>query len=430
MARAAELDHGGARVLASKVFGGAASALRTPRYRRYWTGHFLASIGRWMYRMSIGWLAWQLTGSTVWLGLVSFVDLFPSAVLTIFAGAAADRFGSMRIIRLSLLLTALLATFLGVLIITDQITIHLLLVIAFLKGCTESFGQPARLSIINALVSKRDLSSAIALGSTSFNASRIIGPAIAGGMIAWWGVGPVMLVCAVTFVYFFAVVLRIEIDEETKPKKSASGLFGDIWEGFLYVLRHPGIRFVMILLTATSLFVRPVIDLLPSVVDRVFKTGPSGLSMMLGAIGVGAVIASLWLARRGRTSGLTNLLVFSTVACAGALALTMQFANIWIAAGLFGVMGVFLLSGNVSAQTLIQNSVAPAFRARVMGLYIVFGHGLPALGALIQGWIATYVGLQQAIAGGAALMIIVGVWAFARRASVIPMLEDQKPAAG
>ncbi len=413
-------------MLASRVFGGAASALRTPQYRRYWTGHFLASIGRWMYRMSIGWLAWQLTGSTVWLGLVSFVDLFPSAILTIFAGAAADRFGSMRIIRLSLILTAVLAAILGALILSDHITIHLLLVIAFLKGCTESFGQPARLSIINALVSKRDLSSAIALGSTSFNASRIIGPAIAGGIIALWGVGPVMIACALAFLYFYTVVLRIEIEERARPKRSASGLFGDIWAGFRYVLGHPGIRFVMILLTATSLLVRPVIDLLPSVVDRVFQTGPSGLSIMLGAIGAGAVVASLWLARRGQIAGLTKLLVFSTVACAGALVLSMQFANIWVAAALFGVMGVFLLSGNVSAQTLIQNSVEPELRSRVMGLYIVFGHGLPAVGALAQGWVATYVGLQTAIAGGALLMIIVAVWAFMRSAAVTPQLEDQR----
>jgi MFS family permease len=173
-----------------------------------------------MYRMSIGWLAWQLTGSTVWLGLVSFVDLFPSAILTIFAGAAADRFGSMRIIRLSLILTAVLAAILGALILSDHITIHLLLVIAFLKGCTESFGQPARLSIINALVSKRDLSSAIALGSTSFNASRIIGPAIAGGIIALWGVGPVMIACALAFLYFYTVVLRIEIEERARPVRA------------------------------------------------------------------------------------------------------------------------------------------------------------------------------------------------------------------
>jgi len=414
--------------LASRVFGGAASALRNAQYRRYWAGHFLASIGRWMYRMSIGWLAWELTGSTVWLGVVAFVDLFPSAILTVFAGALSDRVGSMRIIRVSIMLTALLAGLLGLLTITNLVTIELLILIAFLKGCADSLGQPARLSIINALVPKRDLSSAIALGSTSFNASRIIGPAIAGALIAYTGTGSVMILCAVAFLYFYSVVARIVIEE--RPKKAmegVSGILADIWAAFLYVMRHPGIRFVMILLTATSLLIRPVIDLLPSVVDRVYGTGPKGMSIILGAIGVGAVIASLWLARRGRTAGLTNLLVVSTVLMAAPLAISMLFVNIWLAAIFFAVLGFFLLAGNVSAQTLIQNSVDPDLRGRVMALYIVFGHALPAVGVLFQGWAANYVGLQPAIAGGAFLMLIVAGWAFMLRSGVIQQLEDTKP---
>jgi MFS family permease len=413
--------------LASRVFGGAASALRNAQYRRYWAGHFLASIGRWMYRMSIGWLAWELTGSTVWLGVVAFVDLFPSAILTVFAGALSDRVGSMRIIRVSIMLTALLAGLLGVLTITNLVTIELLILIAFLKGCADSLGQPARLSIINALVPKRDLSSAIALGSTSFNASRIIGPAIAGGLIAYTGTGSVMILCAVAFLYFYSVVARIVIEERPKALEGASGILADIWAAFLYVMRHPGIRFVMILLTATSLLIRPVIDLLPSVVDRVYDTGPKGMSIILGAIGVGAVIASLWLARRGRTAGLTNLLVVSTVLMAAPLAISMLFVNIWLAAIFFAVLGFFLLAGNVSAQTLIQNSVDPDLRGRVMALYIVFGHALPAVGVLFQGWAANYVGLQPAIAGGAFLMLIVAGWALMLRRGVIQQLEDTKP---
>ncbi|MDB5570749.1 MAG: transporter [Hyphomicrobiales bacterium] len=378
--------------------------------------------------MSIGWLAWELTGSTVWLGLIAFADLVPTAIVTILAGAIADRFGCVRIIRMSLLMTTILAATLGVLVLTGWITIELLLLIALLNGCAESLGQPARLAIVNALVGKRELPSAIAIGSASFNASRIIGPAIAGGLIVWTGTGVVMLLCAVSFLAFFLVIRTIRINDAPAPSKDQASLLREVALGFVYVMEHKGIRFVMILLTATSLLIRPVIELLPGVVEKVFHVGPTGLSLILGSIGAGAVVASLWLARRGESSGLTRLLVLSTLATGLAVALSMQFDQIWLAAIFFGVMGVFMLSGNVAAQTLIQNNVTPALRARVMGLFIVFGHGLPAVGALIQGWLATYVGLQAAIGGGALLMLGVWAWAFSLRKTMARELEHASPA--
>jgi MFS family permease len=376
-----------------------------------------------MYRMSIGWLAWELTGSTVWLGAIAFADLVPTAIVTILAGAVADRFGFVRIIRISLIFTTFLAALLGVLVITKLITVELLLVIALCNGCAESFSQPARLAIVNALVGRRDLPSAIAIGSASFNASRIIGPAIAGGLIVWTGTGVVMLLCALTFLFFFMIIRTIDLAEAPASTAERPGLWRDVLSGFVYVLQHRGIRFVMALLTATSLLIRPVIELLPGVAERVFHSGPTGLSIILASIGAGAVLASLWMARR-EGGGLTGLLVLSTLVTGIAVALTMQFDNIWLAAVFFFVMGIFMLVGNVSAQTLIQNNVEPALRGRVMGLFIVFGHGLPALGALIQGYIATTVGLQAAIGGGALLMLAVWAWAFAMRRSVAAHLES------
>lgn len=409
-------------MIPTAVFGSAAGALRIPLYRRYWTGHLVATIGRWMYRMSVGWLAWELTGSTAWLGTIAFADLIPSAVVTVLAGAVADRVGYLRIIRLSLVLTTFLSFLLGLLVLLDRITIELLLVIVFLNGCSESSGQPARLAIVNSLVSRRELASAIALGSASFNASRIIGPSIAGGLIVWTGTGVVMLLCAFTFLCFLLVIRTIHV-EVRAPKTKSAGLAADVLSGFSYVLAHQGIRFVMILLAATSLFIRPVIELLPGVVEQVFHRGPTGLSLILAAIGSGALVASFWLARRGDSSGLTTLLVLSTGGAGLAVALAMQFNQIWLAAGFFGLMGVFMLSGNVSAQTLIQNNVAPELRARVMGLFIVFGHGLPAIGALFQGWLATYVGVQAAIAGGALMMLAVCAWSFLQRPAMAQRLE-------
>jgi MFS family permease len=245
------------------------------------------------------------------------------------------------------------------------------------------------------------------------------------------GTGAVILLCAATFLFFLVSLRKVRVDARSSTGKS-SGLIGDVRSGFQYVINHRGIRFVMILLTATSLLVRPVIELLPGVVDRIFQTGPTGLSIILSSIGGGALGASLWLARRGTSAGLTNLLILSTGVTGLAVALSMQSDHIWAAAGFFGIMGVFMLLGNVAAQTLIQNNVDPDLRARVMGLFIVFGHGLPAVGALLQGWLAVYIGLRAAVGGSALMMFIFLAWSLAVRKSVTRNLEapQQDRAAG
>ena len=187
--------------------------------------------------------------------------------------------------------------------------------------------------------------------------------------------------------------------------------------------RHPGIRFLMILLTATSVFMRPVIELLPGVSGQVFDMGPAGLSLLLSAIGGGALVASLWLARRGEMTGLTGLIVASMLGTGVALMLSMMVANIWLAAAFLAVVGAFMLTGNVSAQTLIQNAVDQDVRARVLGIYIVFAHGLPALGAVIMGWIASGAGLRATIGGGAAFMVLFWLWSRPRRDGMARRLE-------
>lgn len=416
-------------MIVTKVFGGARRALDSPLYRRYWAGHSVASVGRWMYRTSVGWLAWELTHSTAWLGIIAFADLLPTVVLTILAGAFADRFGFMRIIRASQIFAAILTTLLASLVILQMITIEILLVITMFFGAAESLGQPARMSIVHALVPKRDLSSAIALGSASFNASRIVGPGIAGALILWAGSGPVIGLCAFTFTFFYLMLRTIRIDDKPNTQRSSAGLLRDIAGGVAYAWSHRGIRFVMTLLAATSFFLRPVIELMPAVSAQLFSGGPTGLALLLAAIGAGAVAASLWLARRGETQGLTGLLILSTAASGIALVAAMQFSNIWIGAAILCVMGFFMLIGNVSAQSLVQNSVDQEFRARVSSLFIIFAYGLPAVGAVIQGWIATHIGLNVAIGAGAAMMLVAWIWARPQRDRMSRKLDESAPAA-
>ena len=396
----------------TQVFGGAGRALATPLFRTYWLGHTLATIGRWMKRTAVGWLAWELTESPGWLGLMAFADLIPTVLLAIVAGAISDRLGFMRIIRLSQLAAAILAIIFAALIFSGWINIYIALVLTFIFGAVESMGQPARMSAVHALVAQRDLSSAIALGSASFNASRIIGPAIAGALIVFAGTGVVIGLCALAFGAFWWILRRMDFDSgASSEKKSPEALLQDIGAGISYAFAQPGLRFVFILLAATSFFIRPVIELMPGISARVFDAGPAGLSLLLSAIGAGALIASLWLARRGQTEGLTRMLVWSTSLTGVTLMLAMQFRSIWAAVFFLVFMGAAMLTGNVAAQTLVQNSVEPQMRARVMSLFIVFSYGLPAIGAVIMGWIAGAAGLQAAIGGGALFMLVFWFWA-------------------
>ena len=408
-----------------RIFGGAGRALSVPLFRRYWLGHTFASVGRWMYRTAVGWLAWELTHSTGWLGVVAFADLVPTVLLAIFSGAFADRLGFMRIIRLSQAWAAGLTALLAGLVLSGWITIWWLVVLSILLGAAEALGQPARMSAVNAMVTRNELSSAIALGSASFNGSRVIGPGIAGLIIVNTGTGFVLALCALIFFVFYLQLRGIHIEENRSARASSGNLLKDIRSGLDYVHGHRGIRFVLVLLAATSFFIRPVIELMPGVAGEIFNTGPTGLAQLRAAIGIGALTASLAIARRGLLRGLTTLLIASMIVTGLSLMLSMRFQNIWIASGFLVVMGAFMLAGNVSAQTLVQNSVENDFRARVMSIFMVFAYGLPAIGAMVMGWVAAFAGLQATIGGGALFMLLFWLWAWPRRHEMGGRLERE-----
>ena len=407
----------------SSLFGGAGRALQNPVYLTYWLGNSLTTTGRWMKRTAVGWLTWELTQSTSWLGLVAFADLMPMMVFVILSGAIADRVGMMRIVKLSQILSGIVAMIFAGLAFTDLITIEAIVVLSIFFGAAEALSQPARMAAIHAMVPREDLSSAIALGAASFNASRIVGPAIAGALIIWTSSAIVIAICGAIFFGFYFLLCTLKIPETASGKKLSLELFVDIGHGFQYVWRHPGIRFLIVLMTAVSLFIRPVVDLMSGISGQVFDAGPAGMSMLLGAIGAGALLASLWLARRGEMTGLTQMVTLSILGVGLGLMLAMAFGVLWIAVAFFMVLGAFMLTGNVGAQSLIQNAVDGQVRARVLSVFIVFAHGLPAIGALATGWIASQVGLQIAVGGGALIMVLVWLWARPRTGAMAALLE-------
>ena len=408
------------------MFGGIGRALSHRDYCIYWASNGINTIGRWMYRVAVAWLTWELTESSVWLGIIAFAESFPLVIFSILAGAIADRIGYIRITILAQTATAAVAFCFAAITLAGAITIELVLVFTLLIGSLESLTTPARMALVNALVPKQDLPAAISLQSATFNAARFVGPAIAGLLISWTGSGVVLAVVALSFSQFCIALLIIKADEPERNPGPWRNLIGDINTGIRYGFGNPGIRFLLIMLGVTGLLIRPVIDLMPAFADELFSTGAGGFSILMSAIGFGAMVSCLWIGLRGRTAGLTHMVTISLLVQGVALIASTLVGEIWIAAGCFVLVGFAMLVGGVGSQTLIQNSVASDVRARVMSLFIVISWGLPAFGALAGGWIAKFAGLPATIAAGGVLTIL--LWLWARPKANALQAELEKPA--
>jgi predicted MFS family arabinose efflux permease len=271
-------------------------------------------------------------------------------------------------------------------------------------------------------VPKADLAPAIALGSTTFNGARIIGPAIAGLMILAWGTGPVIGLAAASYLLFAVVLMILPVTEPPHPNKSLN-VIADLIDGFAYVKKERGIAFLLAMVGTLGMFVRPSIELLPGYAAQVFGRGPDGLALLLSAIGVGAMIAGFWVAQRGRTQGLTSLVALATTGMGAMWILSTFFQHIWVAAVFLAASGFFMLCANVCSQTLIQNSVDPRMRARVIGIFIVISWGFPALGAIALGWLATQIGIREAFICASAFAVLLYLWSRREASRVAPKLE-------
>ena len=395
----------------SSFFGGIGRALSNPVYRRYFFSNTFATIGRWLHRMSVGWLAWELTESTSWLGVVAFAEAFPMVVVSLVAGAVADRMGYVRVIRFGTLASGCVTALFAALTLAGVITIEMIVGLTLVFGSLEALSTPARMSLVHSLVRRGDLSPAIALGSAMFNGARLVGPAIAGPLIILLDTGPVMAIGSLMFFQFFVVLLFIHVDESGRDRKLSLEIFADTLTGIRYVLGDPGLRFLMILLGATGILIRPFMDLLPGFAAQVFGRGPDGLAILLSSIGAGGLVAGLWLAHRGRTGGLTRLVTLSLLVSGVSLAAFTITGHIWFAACFMVLVGCSMLIGGIGSQTLIQNTVDSAMRARVMSLFVVISWGLPAFGALAEGWLASLFGLRPVVAVGAVLAVAMWFWA-------------------
>jgi MFS family permease len=403
---------------------GISAVLRVRNYRLFIAGGLVSLIGTWMQRIAVGWLAWELTHSGAWLGLVAFADLFPSVIIGPFAGALADRTSRLRIIAVSQALSLVQAAVLAALTFVDAITIEGLFALTLVNGVVVGFNQPSRLAMVHSLVPRRDLSTAVAINSIVFNTARFIGPAIAGVLIVAVGVAACFAANTATFLVMLLALALVRIDAKAHVRpRTGESLLSDVMAGIAYAARHPGVGPLLFLLLVLSVAVRPFAELLPGFAADVFGRGAEALATMSATIGVSAIIGGLWLAQRGAAEGLARIALVSTML--GAVSVLAFVATDSYPVALVAIVfaGATILVSGISSQTLIQLSVERAMQGRVLSLYGIIFRGAPALGALIAGALSESLGLRWPIAGGCVLCLAVWLWAWRRRAPVIRALE-------
>jgi MFS family permease len=403
-------------------FENALRALKVRNYRIYTVGNSISLIGTWLQRIAVGWLAWQLTHSTVWLGLVAVADLAPTIVLSPIAGALADRINRVRLIWATQIAAMSVAILLAFLTFSGSIAIVSLFLLTLTLGAANAVNQPARLALVPNLVAREQLGSAVAINSLVFNSARFIGPALAGLVIARGSVGLAFALNATSYIAFLLALARLRDVPET-PSGPRRHMISETLDGYAYSVRHPGIGQIFILFALTSVSVRGFIELFPGFTDLVFHRGAQGLAWLTATIGVGAVCGGLWMVRRPGIRGLTNLIVAHTLMLALAVLGFAATRTYWVALVALGFVGFAMITTGIAAQTLVQTAVDPAMRGRVMGFYGMLFRAGPALNALLMGWLSSFLGLQLTVALGAGLCLFYWLWARLRRDAMEEALE-------
>ena len=276
-------------------FGLLREALALRHYRLYSIATLSSNIGLWVQRVSIGWLTWELTRSTTWLGVISIAEAAPLIIFGIVAGTLVDRADQIKLLRLTQYFSLLFAAALALATLTGFITIWLLVGLVLLRGTVNSFGRPTRMTVVYGLVRRDLLPTALALNSMIFNASRFLGPALGGALIASAGTGWSFAAAFVLFLPINVALRAIDQAQITMPAAPRVGrrsIRVETLEGIRYVVGHHGIRTQLLLLIVTAVCARPISDLFPGFATQVFARGSSGRAWLLSFHGAGAMLGA------------------------------------------------------------------------------------------------------------------------------------------
>ncbi len=379
-------------------------AFRHRDYRLFFAGQLTSLVGTWMQTVAQSWLVYRLTGSAALLGLVGFVSQVPIFLLAPVAGAVADGYPRRKVLLAIQASSMLLAFPLAALTLMNRIQVWHVIVLSILLGIVNAFDIPVRQSFVAEMVGREDLINAIALNSSMMNASRIVGPAVAGIVVAAFGEGWCFLINGVSYLAVIVCLLFIQSGNRAPRERRGSHMEAVI-EGFRFVIHTRPVRALLILLGLVSVMGMPYSVLMPIFADDILHGGARGLGLLMGASGIGALLGAVTLAGRQGTRGLGRWVM---LACGGFGASLILFAVsrvFWISALLLIPAGFSMMVQMASSNTLIQSMVPDRLRGRVMAVYSMMFIGMSPFGALLAGLLATRAGAPLTVAAGGAVCI-------------------------
>lgn len=393
-------------------------ALESRNFRLYLAGQFVSLIGTWIQGVASSWLMYRLTNSPFWLGLLGFGGQIPLFVLPPLSGALADRTSRHRILVITQSLALVQALVLAVLVLSGKITTGYLLALNVCLGVIMAFDTPARQSFVIDMVEKKELlGNAIALNSVIFNSTRLIGPPLAGLLIAAVGEGQCFLINSVSFFAVIAALLAMK--NIPAPRGQSHGrVLSHIGEGLSYSFGSKPIRSILLLLAVINMMGMPFIILMPVFATKILGGGPHTLGFLMGAGGLGALAGSIFLTSRRGVSGFEKMILAASFGMSAALGLFSQSRVLWLSLVLIFCVGCCLVMVMASSNTVLQTLVDDDKRGRVMSLFAISIMGMAPLGNLIAGSVAEHVGTPRTLFWCAMMCGAAAVY-FASRSGII-----------
>jgi len=387
-------------------------SLKHRNFKLFFSGQMISLVGTWMDNIAEAWLVYRLTGSSLLLGTVAFAGQIPIFLLGPLGGFVADKMDRRSIIVVTQASSMILAGILSFLTLTKRVTVNEVITLAALMGVVNAFDVPARQSFLVEMVGREDLMNAIALNSSMFNSARVIGPSVAGILVASIGEGWCFFANSVSYIAVIAGLLMMRVQRSKIEKHSASPL-EHIAEGFRFVRQTAPIRALLLLTGLNSIVALPYSVLMPIFAARILHGNARTLGVLMGATGIGALLGALALASRTRLQGLAKIVAISC-ASFGVSLILFSFSRYYPLSVLLLVpVGFFVMVQMGATNTLIQSMVPDRLRGRTMAVYSMMFLGMAPIGALLAGTAAARIGAPWTVAIGG-MVSIVGAATFAR----------------
>lgn len=385
-------------------------ALRHRNFRLFLAGQFVSLTGTWMQTVARGWLVLQLTGSALQVGLVTTAGTLPVLLFTLYGGVVADRVDKRRFILVLQALMLVEALALAILTATGRVTAPLVMLLAMAQGTFSAFEIPARQSFLSEMTGREDLMTAIALNSSAFNVTRVIGPAVGGLLIAGVGVAACFFINAASYlaVLWMLAIMRPPFAGATaEPPQRTT-----FREGWNYIFDTPEPRLLTLLIMVLSVFGFCFTPMLPVYATEALGTGARGYGVLMSGVGLGAAAAALFVAAMGHRVHREGRIFASALLFGAALVTTSLARTFGVALGLLVLTGCSWALTGILTNTLLQTAAPDHLRGRVMGFYSFMVVGMSPLGALQAGWVSEHLGVRVSFAIGGAVCVVAAALAW------------------